>query len=106
MLGSEDPSTWPGTICEDEIDARRCPYFDPQVKKATLLQDFVGQLADLGWLQENMPEVSALYWVLDAGRANVRLPWWRRFWYRLRRIRVEQPLPPFNPEKLLPPPIG
>lgn len=105
MLGAEEPDDWNGTICEDEIDARRCPYFDPNAKKDDLLRDFLVQLADLEWLQANMPEVAALYWVIGSTRASVRLPWWKRIWYRFRRIQVEPQLPPFDPEKLLPPPL-
>ena len=33
FLGSEDPEQWGGTICDDPIDAQKCPYFNPLTDK-------------------------------------------------------------------------
>ena len=101
MLGSSDPSEWSGTICEDEIDARRCPYFDPIRKKQEIWDEMVVQIQDMTWVEANMPAVAALYWVLGTERANVGLPWWRKVLYRLLRIRIEPVLPPLDAERLL-----
>lgn len=106
MLGANDLENWPGTICEDDIDARRCPYFDPIRKKTDLWQELAVQITDPAWLCANMPEVSALYWVLDAETARVRLPWWKRLWFRVLRINVEPVLPPYDAAHLLPPMSG
>lgn len=102
LLGAQDPTEWRGDICEDDIDARRCPYFDPTHTKADILADMTAQIADPAWVQANLPEVAALYWVLDADR-SLTLPWWKRLWFRLLRINVEPVAPPFDAEKLLPP---
>lgn len=106
MLGADDPANWRGDICEDDIDARRCPYFDPTIKKDVILRELSDQAQDPAWLRENMPEISALYWVLDAESARVRLPWWKRIWYRLLRVNVEPVLPPYDVSLLLPPASG
>lgn len=104
MLGAEKIEEWPGSICEDDIDARRCPYFDPTHKREDLWRELVEQVNDPAWLRVHMPEISALYWVLDAESAYVRLPWWKRLWFRFLRINVEPVLPPFDASHLLPPP--
>lgn len=104
MLGSERPEDWQGNICEDPIDALRCPYFDPARRKADIWQEFARQLSSIEWLRENMPEAHALYWVLGVEQTTVALPWWKRLWFWVLRIHVEPQLPPFDPDKLLPPP--
>ena len=66
MYGSEDPATWPGTICEEPVDAERCPpqAFTPKTNRTALQAEFEGQIRDLAWVQANLPEVHALLWVL------------------------------------------
>lgn len=88
MLGAEDPETWGGTICEDPIDAQRCPYFVSRQTKEEILHGFYQDLTTLGWVPEHMPELAGLFWVLDEGY-QIQLPWWKRLWFRLLRIRVE-----------------
>lgn len=103
MLGSENPEEWPGNICEDPIDAERCPYFDPSQTKDGLLAEFTTQLGDLDWIQENLPDVYALLWVLDDDSPrNYNLPWWKRVAFWFLRIRVE-PVRTHDVLKLLPP---
>lgn len=85
--GLEDVTTWSGNICEDPIDAQRCPLFVPRQTKEAIRQEFEQQLAT-GWLEENMPEVASLCWAL--GQVNVRrLPWWHRIVFKFLRVRVE-----------------
>lgn len=91
MLGSESPEDWPGNICEDPIDAQRCPWFSVRVNKETLIAEFQRQVADSAWLQEHMPEVYALSWVLNS---QERLPWWKRAWYYLFASFKPEPLSP------------
>ncbi len=88
MLGSDDPETWQGTICEDPIDAQRCPYFDPSVSKESIYQRFKENVGDPEWVRANMPELYGLLWTLDNGHGP-SLPWWKRLWFRALRIRVE-----------------
>ena len=102
MLGSENPEEWPGTICEDPIDAQRCPDFTPIQTKEEMLAGFTEQLKDAEWVSENLPDVQALLWVLDDAPANYHLPWWKRIAYRFLRIRVE-PVRTQDALKLLPP---
>jgi hypothetical protein len=89
MFGAEDPETWPGDICDEPIDAQRCPKFEPRLSKEVLLTEFREQITDAHWLMENMPEIDALLWVLDDTAANLHLPWWLRLWYRFFRLRTE-----------------
>lgn len=106
MLGAEDVENWFGTICEDPIDAQRCPVFHAKASKDDLWAEFSTQVRDDAWLQEHMPEVHVLHWVLNSVEPIVQVPWWKRLWFRLLRIRVTEPLPPFDPAKLLPPSTG
>jgi hypothetical protein len=89
LLGSEDPTEWNGDICDEPADAQRCPHFTPLQDKAAILAQFEADLESEGWLDENMPAVASLLWVLDTTAPNYHLPWWKRLWYRLLRLRVE-----------------
>jgi hypothetical protein len=88
MLGSEDPTSWPGNICEDPIDAQRCPFFDPIDTKETVQAEFHQQIRDLAWVQANLPEVAGLLWALGS-EALPKLPWWKALWFRLVQIRPD-----------------
>lgn len=102
MLGSENPSEWPGNICEDPVDAQRCPYFNPRMDKEKLWASFAEQIRNPDWLQEHMPEVYGLLWTLNAS-ALPELPLWKRVWYWVLRIQVEPLRPQEDPVNLLPP---
>lgn len=104
MLGAETPEAWGGTICEDAIDAQRCPTFTPFETKDNLLENFHEDLSDVAWVERHMPEVYGLLWVLDEGALHLALPWWKRWWFRWLRVRVEPIAPPFDLARLLPPP--
>jgi hypothetical protein len=105
MLGAEDITSWPGNICEDPIDAQRCPYFNPSTSKTVIFERFKANMGDVEWVQQNMPEAYALLWVLES--VGVTLPWWKRLWFAMLRIHVApvvtadtvlQLLPPSPPE--------
>jgi hypothetical protein len=70
MLGSKDPEMWGGTICEEPLDAIRCPVFEPARKKADLLKEFREQLRDESWTRGNLPEVFSLLWLLEEAEAK------------------------------------
>ncbi len=101
MLGAEDPESWPGNICEDPIDAQRCPYFKATATKDSILELFKAQIQDMGWVQSNMPEMHGLLWALEANPPN--LPLWKRLWFRILRIHTA-PVVHSDPALLLPPP--
>lgn len=101
--GKENPEEWNGTICEDPIDAQRCPLFDPKKGQPEILAEFKEQLAQEGWLEEHMPEVAALLWALDDADTNfVRIPWWKTLWHRwFLKIRIEPVVKVADPSLLL-----
>jgi hypothetical protein len=70
MYGQENPDTWPGTICEDPVDAMRCPpqAFTPKVGPEIVKTEFETQIKDLNWVQKHLPEVHALLWVLGTDK--------------------------------------
>lgn len=88
MLGAEDPMSWPGLICEDPIDAKRCPYFTPKVNKEALEKQFELEILDLAWVSENLPEVYGLLWSLGS-QAMPKLPWWKALLFRFLQIRPD-----------------
>ena len=102
MLNATSPEEWTGTICEDPIDAQQCPYFNPKVDKKAVWALFHEQISDPEWLRANMPEVCGLLWALDMSTLPA-VPWWKRLWYSLMRIRVEPLRPVEDPANLLPP---
>jgi hypothetical protein len=103
MLGAENPEAWPGDICEDPIDAQRCPYFQPTATKEAIYKTFQANVTDLDWVRQNMPEVYGLLWALDES-GNYRLPWWKLLWFKLVRIHLAPVLSNYDTVKLLPPP--
>jgi len=88
MSGSEDCSLWTGNICEDPIDAQRCPVFKAKKQPKAILKALATDLATPGWVAQCLPEAAALLWVLDEVRV-CKLPWWKRLWFRILRVRVE-----------------
>ena len=101
MYGKENPEAWGGDICEDDIDAQRCPLFKPLKTKENILEEFVDQLATPGWLDEHMPGAAELVWVLEDAP---KIPWWKLFWYKwVLRVRLETPRTLPDATRLLPP---
>lgn len=101
FYGSEDLQTWPGNICEEAIDAQRCPLFTPKLSKEGILTQFRQDLAQPGWISENLPAVAELLWVLDLAKTTP-IPWWRRLWHKVLRIRVEPVVEAKKVEDLFP----
>jgi hypothetical protein len=101
MLGAEDVENWPGNICEDPIDAQRCPYFDPAESKTAIFERFKADVTDVDWIQANMPEMHGLLWVLDSQAPS--LPWWKVLWFKMLRIHVAPMVSTQGIENLLPP---
>ena len=64
--GSESPDCWKGIICEEIVDALRCPpqAFTPKVAPEVVKAELELQIKDLAWLKDNMPTVHTLLWVL------------------------------------------
>ncbi len=100
MLGAESPEDWQGTICEDPIDAQRCPFFNPATTREGVMQEFRGQLQDPEWITSEMPRLSELLWVLDSVEVP-KLPFWKRWFLRWRRLSLEPVKPVVNPVLLL-----
>jgi len=105
MVGSDNPEEWGGTICEEPLDAKRCPIFNPLKSKHELLQEFEEQLRDQDWVRVNLAEVHALLWVLEEFK-SLTLPWWKKFLFKLLRIKIEPVVPSLDPSKLLGPSEG
>ena len=104
MYGS-DGDAWPGDICEDDIDAKRCGKFEPRQTKDEIREGFLRDVQDFEWLSGNMAEVSSLLWVL--GLVSVPTPpWWLWLWYRFRKIVVEPQVEVESVIHLLPDVLG
>lgn len=101
MLGADSPEDWQGTICEDPIDAQRCPSFTAIETKSEIYTNFMRDLTLEGWIAKYMPETAALLWVLEAERLYLRVPWWKRLWFRLLRVRLEPLAPDYEIVKAL-----
>lgn len=69
MLGSERPDQWKGDICEDPIDAQRCPYYEYKLSREEVHQQFRSDLGNVSWMQAHLPGVHALLWVLGSSLA-------------------------------------
>lgn len=111
MYGSENPQTWPGTICEDPVDAKRCPpqAFTPKVTADQVKTEFETQIKDPDWVKKNLPEVNALLWVLGDEKLPepppppeepppppppMVLSWWAKLLLRLAGLGGHRLLPP------------
>lgn len=102
MLGAESPEEWKGAICEDPIDAQRCPYFNPVKSREEVSKEFLSQLQDPEWVVAELPHVAELLWVLDAVQAP-KIPFWKQWFLRLRRLSLEPVRPVVDPALLLDP---
>jgi len=102
LLQSEDPSEWGGTICEEPIDAKKCPYFTPAKGKESILPELEMDLQSINWVRDNLPEVFALLWVI--GDFKLGVPWWKKLLFKFLRIKIESVLPKIDAQKLLPAP--
>lgn len=100
MYGAEHPEDWPGDICEDPIDAQRCPLFKPLLDRDSVVRQFKEQLQTPEWVEENMPRLSELLWVLESTQVPT-IPFWKRWFLRLRRLSLEPVRPTVDPAWLL-----
>lgn len=100
MLGANNPEEWLGTICEDPIDAQRCPFFNTTQSEESVLENFQQDLTNPEWVATHMPELATLLWVLENSTIPT-LPWFRRFLLRFRSFKIEPLKPAVDPEKLL-----
>jgi len=67
LLGSEDPKSWDGGVCDDSGDrAGSCPSFSCRNSKEKLKQDFNDFLrdSDIAHVAAEYPDIAALLWVL------------------------------------------
>lgn len=88
MFGAEDPTSWPGDICEDPIDAQTCSVFDSKFTRQRVQEEFQHQLKIPEWVKTNLPEVSGLLWVLGSDTATPpTMPWWSRALRQLQNLR-------------------
>lgn len=79
MLGSEGLESWPGNICEEPIDAQRCPYFQYRVTRAEVYDGFLADVSDPAWVEKTLPAVHSLLWVLGA-TLRLHHSSWLRWW--------------------------
>lgn len=93
MLGSEHAEDWQGTICDEPLDAQRCPLFQARQAVADVDEEFRTQTQDAEWVRENLPEVHVLLWALESPSIPAPTPevalavvpatapatWWQRF---------------------------
>jgi hypothetical protein len=87
MLGAENPETWSGTICEEPLDAQRCPYFVYKQARADVYREFLTNLRDPVWVEGHLPAAHALLWVMSAPlKVEPRPSGWRRAWWKIRKI--------------------
>lgn len=107
MLGSEG-GTWPGTICDEPLDAARCPVFTPATNPVALWVEFQNNLLNPKWVEENSPRLASLLWVLDSDTPSslFRFPGWLGYLFRLffpLKKKLPQQLPPKVAPEDLPP---
>lgn len=90
MFGSAN-GEWPGNICEDVVDAQRCPIFKPKRSPEEIYQQFLRDLQNEQWVVVNLPRIQPLLWVLGSRYEGLDeepvppppLPWWSRVWRAL-----------------------
>jgi len=99
LLNSTDPTEWNGDICEEPIDAQRCPHFNLKITQESISEEFYQQIRDLDWVAENMAEVYGLLWALGS-ETMPTLPWWKRIWFRFLRIRPDPLVATLPPESI------
>jgi len=97
----QEEAKWAGTICEDPIDAQRCPFFDTGRSREQVIEGLTHDLSNIEWVNEHMPELAALLWVVDA-TAVPRIPWLQRVLLPFRHPQLEPLRPTVDPAQLLP----
>jgi hypothetical protein len=86
-LGAENPETWTGTICEEPLDAQRCPYFTYREARAEVYKEFVTNLRDPMWVEAHLPAAHALLWVMNAPlKVETQPTLFGRLWRKVREM--------------------
>jgi hypothetical protein len=98
-LGSLEPEYWGGTICEDPIDAIRCPNFQPISTKGSIIAELERDLKDPDWIKYHIPELYSLIWVLGS-ESELKVSWWKKVLVFFRVIKVEPLRVLFDPSVL------
>lgn len=89
MMGSDNPEAWQGTICDDPIDAQRCPDFFALQSREEVVAEFRLQLETPEWVSEHLPSVASLLWAIEESPVLPTIPWWRRLWWWATPMRIE-----------------
>ncbi len=64
--GSESPSDWSGTVCDNDDVSRPCSFFIPTASYESLSRQFDELMLDDKFVLENYPDVAALQWVHES----------------------------------------
>lgn len=93
MYGAESPQTWPGNICDDPTDACSCPLFSSLRTDQEVIEACKSNLRNPEWVQENIPELATILWVLQL--SEIRLSWIERLklWLARKPLESMQPAP-------------
>lgn len=86
MMGAESIETWPGNICEEAIDAQRCPYFKYRQSRSEVYDGFVANVTDPSWVKAFLPAVHSLLWVLGVALRVEPASWLALQWERVLRV--------------------
>lgn len=115
MLKTTIDGVWAGTICEDDIDAQGCPYFQAKQTPEEVYRQFLEDLENEQWVVLNLPRIQPLLWVLgsryerlDREPLPLALPWWKRVWLALKNQPASPRLLEGDPAPVrvyLPPPV-
>lgn len=93
LYKADSVSDWAGTICDEPVDAARCPYFTPTETTETLWSKFLEDISNPLWVGKEAPRLSALLWVIDKSPkfalTSYLPPWWvRAVWRRLFQVKT------------------
>jgi hypothetical protein len=89
MLGSESVDSWQGTICDEPIDAQRCPYFEFKEARSQVYEGFVSDVSDPAYVEASLPAVHSLLWVLGQ---SLHLKAGASVWEKVRRLFSRPPV--------------
>jgi hypothetical protein len=82
LYGSSN-GDWPGDLCEDTVDALRCKKYSAKHTPEKAYAKLIVCLKDEEWVASNLPEVQALYWVLEpTGVSLDNRSWWEKILHR------------------------
>ena len=73
-IGVEDPRVWQMNICDEPIDALRCPVFQSNRERQQIVSEFEALVKDDSWLREHLPEIYSLLWALSGDTLTPKLP--------------------------------